>query len=422
MASGRGMMNILTKACSCSRRDFLRAGLYGVGISAGLPMLLRNVSVAQAATALEGAEKHPDRIMVVLELSGGNDGLNTVVPHGHDEYYKARPNLGVKPDQVRKVNEEFGFHSACSGLEGLFKDGKMAVIHGCGYPDPNLSHFTAMEWWHTAVPHGSDPYGWVGRFADTHQPQAIENYIVNIATRQSFAVNSKVHSPVVFDDPDKFGRIGGSAQQKVFETFGQVYGTQNTSLDFVNGVSRTATTGASLVRNACSEYKSLVDYGSNNDLTMDLKKVAAMIQADLPTRIYYVNMGGFDTHAAQAGAHNTLMIYMSDAIRGFMEDLDRIGRADDVAMMVFTEFGRRVEENASGGTDHGTASPMYILGTNVKGGFYGQHPSLTDLDDGNLKMTTDFRSVYATMLNEWMGFDETNTILKGDYPPLQVFA
>ena len=321
-----------------------------------------------------------------------------------------------------KLDDQLGLHPACTGLESLFKDGQLAVVNGCGYPNPNLSHFTAMEWWHTAIPHGSDEYGWIGRFADKYQPEPIENYIVNIAARQSFAVNSGVHSPVVFSDPQKFGRSGTAEQQKVFEVFGEIDSTQNSSLDFVNRVSRTATGGASMVRNACSEYKTLVDYGSNNNLTLDLKKVAAMIAADLPTRIYYLSLGGFDTHAGQSASQNLLLIYLSDAIRGFLADMERLGRADDVAMMVFTEFGRRVQENASGGTDHGTATPMYVIGKQVKGGFYGEYPSLTDLDDGNLKMTTDFRSVYGTMLKEWMGYDDIRQTLKGDFPSLGIFA
>jgi uncharacterized protein (DUF1501 family) len=183
-----------------------------------------------------------------------------------------------------------------------------------------------------------------------------------------------------------------------------------------------ATVGPSEIRSACAEYRTLVDYGSDNDLTLDLRKVAGMIKAGLPTRIYYVSMGGFDTHAAQAPTQRLLLIYLSDALRGFQEDLDRIGRASDVAVMVFTEFGRRVNENASGGTDHGTATPMFIVGKQIKGGFYGTPPSLTDLDNGNLKMTTDFRSVYGTMLKEWMGFDNSRAVLKGDFSTLGVFA
>jgi uncharacterized protein (DUF1501 family) len=153
-----------------------------------------------------------------------------------------------------------------------------------------------------------------------------------------------------------------------------------------------------------------------------LKKVAAMINAGLPTRIYYLSQGGYDTHAAQADAQRLLLIYLSDVLRGFMEDLQKIGRADDVAVMVFTEFGRRVHENASRGTDHGTATPMFVVGKHVQGGFYGRQPSLTDLDDGNLKMTTDFRSVYATMLKGWMGLEDTKSVLKGDFATLPIFG
>ena len=416
-------MFIQKKPFPFSRRDFMRAGLYALGVSAGLPALLQQMSCAQTARALGGAaDKHPNRILVVVELSGGNDGLNTVVPHADDAYYRSRPKLAVRKHQVLKLDDQFGLHPACAGLERLFKDGHLAIAHGCGYPNPNLSHFTAMEWWHTATPHSSDKHGWLGRFADANWPAPIENGIVNIASRQSRAVAASRHSPVVFNDPKKFGRIGTDAQQKVFETFGKVYPTTNPSLDFVNHVSHTATAGAAVVRNACAEYRSLVDYGSDNNLTLDLKKVAAMINAGLPTRIYYLSMGGFDTHAAQSDLHQLLLVYLSDALRGFMQDLERMGRADDVAVMLFTEFGRRVRENASQGTDHGTATPMFILGKAVHGGFYGTPPSLTDLDDGNLKMTTDFRSVYATMLRGWMGFEETDTVLKGNYPILPAFA
>jgi uncharacterized protein (DUF1501 family) len=406
-----------------NRREFLRAGTYGVGVSVGLPALFQHVSLVQTAQALEGkSEKHPERILVVLELSGGNDGLNTVIPVHDDAYHKARPKIGVSKAEALKLDDKFALHPACTGLQSLFKDGRLAIVHGCGYPSPNLSHFTAMEYWHTAVPHGSDRYGWLGRFADSYQREPIENYIIDIGSQQSLAVKSAKHSPVIFKDPKRFGRVGSAAEQKVFEAFGKVYPTANRSLDFVNTVSRTATVGASVIRSACAEYRTLVDYGSDNDLTLDLRKVAGMIKAGLPTRIYYVSMGGFDTHAAQAPAQRLLLIYLSDALRGFQEDLDRIGRASDVAVMVFTEFGRRVNENASGGTDHGTATPMFIVGKQVKGGFYGTPPSLTDLDNGNLKMTTDFRSVYGTMLKEWMGFDNSRAVLKGDFSTLGVFA
>ena len=414
---------LIKEACNCSRGDFLRAGVYGLGISAPPPLFLDRVARSEAQKVLEGQpEKYPTRILVVVELTGGNDGLNTVVPYGDDAYYRARPTIGIKPNETIKLNDHFGLHPAMTSFEALFKDGKLAIVHGCGYPEPNLSHFTAMDWWHTAAPHGNELYGWLGRFADEDEPKPVEYYMVNIGTRQSRAIASAKQSPVVFSDPKKFGRAGTDAEQKVFELYGKPYETSNSSLDFVNAISRTATTGASLVRNACAEYRTMVDYGAGSNLALDLKKVSGLIKAGLPTRIFYVSLGGFDTHASQAATQQLLLIFVADALRGFMEDLERMGRAEDVSLMVFTEFGRRVNENMSKGTDHGTATPMYILGKGLQGGFYGQPPSLTDLDDGNLKMTTDFRSVYATMLKEWMGFADTKGVLKGDYPTLGVFV
>lgn len=416
-------MLIHSQGCNCSPHDLLRAGAFGLGVSTALPSFLNQVAQDQTEKILQGKEdRHPNRILVVLELTGGNDGLNTVVPYGDDAYYRARPTIGIKPDEVLRLDDYFGLHPAMSGFEALFKDGELAVVHGCGYPDPNLSHFTAMEWWHTAVPHGNELYGWLGRFADENKEKPVENYIVNIGPRQSRAVASAKQSPIVFNDPKKLGRAGTEAQQRVFELYGKPYQTANSALDFVNNVSKTATVGAALVRNACAEYRTMVDYGSDSNLTLDLKKVIGLIKAGLLTRIYYVSLPGFDTHASQEPTQNLLLIYLADALRGFIEDLKRIGRADDVSIMVFTEFGRRVQENMSKGTDHGTATPMYILGKQVKGGFYGQRPNLIDLEDGNLKMTTDFRSVYATMLQEWMGFDDIQGVLKGDFLPLGVFA
>jgi uncharacterized protein (DUF1501 family) len=178
------------------------------------------------------------------------------------------------------------------------------------------------------------------------------------------------------------------------------------------------------VRQATASYQTSVDYGQGGGLAGSLRRVAALISAKMPTRLYYVTYSGnsFDTHVQQADLHSRLLMYTADAVRGFVEDLKRIGRADDVAVMIFTEFGRRVEENGSLGTDHGTATPMFLIGKGVKGGLYGTPPSLTDLDDGNLKMTTDFRRVYATAIQEWLGCDEAATILKGRFDPLRVFA
>ncbi len=412
--------------CNCSRRDFIRRGWYGLGLSAGLPVILSRTNQALSAQALQGTsmEAHPERILVVVELSGGNDGLNTVVPFGDDTYYRVRPNLGIKERDVLKVADGLGFHPALVGFERLYKDGNMAVVHGCGYENPSLSHFSSMGFLHTGVPNGGEQLGWMGRLADgVYDHDAQGNVIVNIGNRQSLAVQSRHHPPLVFNDPNALKRDGNEVEHAVFETLDRAKASDNRTLDFLSATAENAAGAGEVVRRAAASYQTPIDHGIDG-LSGPLRRVASLIAAELPTRLYYVTYAGnsFDTHVHQADPHARLLAYTADAVRGFTEDLKRIGRADDVAVMMFTEFGRRVEENASLGTDHGTATPMFIFGTGVDGGMYSRHPSLTDLDDGNLKMTTDFRRVYATMIEEWLGYADTGSILKGDFRPLGVFG
>ena len=412
--------------CNCSRRDFIRRGWYGLGLSAGLPVILNRTTQALSAQASQGTsmEAHPERILVVVELSGGNDGLNTVVPFGDDTYYRVRPNLGIAERDVLKVADGLGFHPALVGFERLYKDGNMAVVHGCGYENPSLSHFSSMGFLHTGVPNGGEQLGWMGRLADgVYDHDAQGNIIVNIGNRQSLAVQSRDHPPLVFNDPNALKREADEAEHAVFETLDRAKSSDNRTLEFLSATAENAAGAGEVVRRAAASYQTPIDYGIGG-LSGPLRRVASLIAAELPTRLYYVTYAGnsFDTHVHQADPHARLLAYTADAVRGFTEDLKRIGRADDVAVMMFTEFGRRVEENASLGTDHGTATPMFIFGTGVEGGMYSRHPSLTDLDDGNLKMTTDFRRVYATMIEEWLGYADTASILRGTFQPLGVFA
>ena len=250
------------------------------------------------------------------------------------------------------------------------------------------------------------------------------NMIVNLGTSQSLAVRSGKHSPLVFDDPARFRREGADDEKRVLVELSQPRTTANATLEFLASTAQNATESSDFVREAAAGYRTPVDYGMGGGLGNNLQRVASLMAAGMPTRLYYVTYAGnsFDTHVQQADLHSRLLMYTADAVRGFMEDVERLGRGDQVAVMIFTEFGRRVEENGSLGTDHGTATPMFIVGKGVKGGFYGAHPSLTDLDDGNMKMTTDFRRVYATMIKEWLGYDDTEAVLKGAYEPLGVFA
>ncbi|MCE2539129.1 MAG: DUF1501 domain-containing protein [Acidobacteria bacterium] len=243
------------------------------------------------------------------------------------------------------------------------------------------------------------------------------------ATRQSLAVRSRHHSPLVFNDPRTFRREGAESEKNALARMTADGARGNATLEFLAGTAQNAAESSEFVRQAAAAYRTPVDYGIGG-LSGQLRQVASLIHAEMPTRIYYVAYQGnsFDTHVHQADPHARLLAYTADAVRGFTQDLKRIGRADDVAIVMFTEFGRRVEENGSLGTDHGTATPMFVVGNHVKGGLYGTHPSLTELDDGNLIKTTDFRRVYATMIEEWLKFDDSPAVLKGSFDSLGVFA
>jgi uncharacterized protein (DUF1501 family) len=279
-----------------------------------------------------------------------------------------------------------------------------------------------MAYWHTAAPNRGDEFGWVGRTADAMAAPASSNFLVNIDARQSLAVRSRLHTPLVFDDPNKFARESFYQEREFFAQVADSGNVQNPSRGFLLDVARSAKSASALVKEAWAKYKSPVDYGINS---LDLPKVVALIDAGLPTRLYYVTYrnNAFDTHVYQSDLHQRILTYTSDAVAAFMVDLERIGRANDVALMIFSEFGRRVPENTSLGTDHGTANLMFVAGKKVKGGHYGKTPSLTQLDEGdNLVYTTDFRRVYATMISGWLGFQNTPAVLNGNFETFDMFV
>ncbi|MDE3159669.1 MAG: DUF1501 domain-containing protein [Acidobacteriota bacterium] len=376
---------------------------------------------AQAAAALAAQGRADGKILVVLELSGGNDGLNTLVPYGDDAYYQHRPNLGIPKKGLRVLDDHFGFSGGMAGFEHLYKEGRLAIVHGCGYENPSFSHFTSMAYWHTAAPNSGEEYGWVGRLADAMAPAAPSNYIVNIGTRQSLAVRSRKHVPVVFDDPNKFSQDRFYEEGEVLASTPSSDKVENPSRRFLLDTAKSAQDASALVREAWAKYHSPVDYGI---VGLDLPKVVALIAAGMPTRLYYTSYrnNAFDTHVFQNDTHKRLLTYASDAVSAFIRDLERIGRADDVVVMVFSEFGRRVPENVNLGTDHGTANLMFVAGKPVKGGHYGRIPSLTKLDAGdNLIYTTDFRRVYATMISRWLGYHDTRRLLSGEFETFDLF-
>lgn len=398
------------------RRELL-AGLAGLSALSMVPP-----AFAQAAQAAAAQAAANGKVLVILELSGGNDGLNTVVPYGDDAYYRQRPNIGIPKNELRVIDDHFGFNPGMAGFERLYKDGKMAIVHGCGYENPSYSHFTSMAYWHTAAPNSGNEYGWVGKLADAIAPSAPPNYLVNIGAKQSLAVRSEKHVPVVFDDPNRFMREAFAAEKEALDMVPEIGESKNSSRSFLLDIARSANDASALVRDAWSKYDSPIDYGVND---LDLQKVVAMLDAGMPTGLYYVayRNNAFDTHVFQNNLHRRLLTYTSDAVAGFIQDLERIGRADDVTLMIFSEFGRRVPENVSLGTDHGAANAMFIVGNQVKGGHYGELPSLTELAEGdNLAYTTDFRKVYQTMTEGWLGHRDSNNLLGGNFGTFDLFS
>jgi uncharacterized protein (DUF1501 family) len=397
------------------RRDVLRAGLIGLG--GGITGFGAGPVDEAAVAAPTGVGS---RVLVVVELSGANDGLNTIVPYTNDAYYHARPKLGLRPEKLRKLDDQFAVQSGMAGFERLFKDGQLAIVHGVGYDNPSFSHFTSMAYWQTGAPNSGDPYGWLGRLADALDPGGGDNFIVDVEARQSLAVQARAHVPLTFFQPDHFKRDATFEEKAALDQIASPRTARNGAETFLFDVAASARRAEMHVREACAAYRTPVDYGL---IRFGLERVAALIAAGFPTRIYYVSYphNAFDTHVNQADNHARLLTYTSDHIAAFLADMARIGRGSDVSLMVFSEFGRRVAENANLGTDHGTAGPCFIAGQPVRGGHYGTMPSLTDLGDGNMRFTTDFRRVYATMAAAWMGCQDTTAVLKGDWAPLPVF-
>ena len=392
-----------------SRRDMLRLGAGGLGL--GLFGGIGPVPPVFAQATRSVAANPTAKILVVFEWFGGNDGLNTIVPYGDPLYYKHRPTIGIKESDVLKIDAQFGWHKSMRGMKNLYDQEKVAIVQGVGYDQPSFSHFTSISFWHTGAPNSGNEYGWVGRTASSLDPTgARENMVVNISGSQTLAVNGENHVPLVFVDPMTFQR-GVFAQEKpVLDTLGAHDAPAGDAHKYVLEVTRSAAQASEVVRAAWTQYRAKV----NPDLRLlDLDKVAALIEAGFPTQLYYVPLRGslFDTHVNQAAPHDRQLQYCSDAIEGFFQEMQRIGRADDVVMYVHSEFGRRVPENTSLGTDHGTAQVNFVIGNAVKGGMYGKPPSLSELVLGdNLERTTDFRQVYATLIEEWLGADAAKVL------------
>jgi uncharacterized protein (DUF1501 family) len=368
---------------------------------------------------LEAAAAEPgtpgETILVVLQLSGGNDGLNTVVPVTDPDYRRARPSLAIDAGRALSVAEGIGFHPAMRGMADLLEENMLSVVQGVGYPNPNRSHFESMDIWHTCKRKTDRRVdGWLGRYLDASQEQHGSDVPALHLGRdkQPFALATRqVRVPSV-RSLDEF-RLSFANQEELVRSIDELSQLNRPKSDdllgFVHTSTATALSASRRVADVSQEKEPPVTYPTSA-LSKDLQTVAQLIDAGLSTRVYYVALDGFDTHARQADAHSSLLRTWSDAVTTFVRDLNQRGHADRVLVVAFSEFGRRVQENASRGTDHGTAAPMFLAGKSVKSGLIGDHPSLTDLDQGDLKFHTDFRSVYASVLEKWLGWPSESIV------------
>lgn len=399
-----------------TRREFLGyAGMSFVSLGAFAPRLLAQVAEATAQAASN------DHVLVVVELSGGNDGLNTVIPFENDLYYKNRRTLGIPKENVLKLSDHAGLHPAMEPLSELYKAGKVAVVQGVGYPEPDRSHFRSMEIWHTGSIAKLPPTtGWLGRTVDRLTPQANEQALPALAFTgslpQAFQAD-RIVVPVVgeleaFANAENVDQKDVALRRKLSTTAAGSSGP----VSFLRRQSATVFSTVDKLKETAAKYKSSVEY-PGTPLGGQLKRAAQILAGDLGVRVLYASQDGYDTHSGQADAHTALLTDLSTSLAAFDRDLGGLGLADKVTVLVFSEFGRRVDENASAGTDHGAASCLFVVGSKVKGGLYGSYPSLEKLGEGDLIFSTDFRSVYSTLLDGWLGC-KSREILGAEYAPI----
>ncbi len=392
-----------------NRRQFLGTTAAGAAIFAFSTM----ASAPLLGRTRERRSAPPARILVVLQLSGGNDALNTLVPFGDSAYYAARPGLALKESEVLKLNEQMGLHPALGEWHKLYAQGRLAIVQGVGYPNPIRSHFSSMDVWHAADTRGRlAGKGWLGGLAENAWPDETDpNLLIHIGSRAPFALQNRAHPPVTFSTPAAYRWVGAPDELATVERAADACDTAPADATPANGrdralqrIQRTladARVSSDQVRAAARDFSPKQTFGANG-LGASLATVAALIQADLGTRIYSVELGGFDTHNQQLQRHSRCLAEL-DGLAAFQRELEARGLADRVMTVVFSEFGRRVAQNGSGGTDHGAAGNMFVMGTKAKGGLYGQLPSLTTLERGDMVFNTDFRRVCSSIAVNWFG-------------------
>jgi uncharacterized protein (DUF1501 family) len=399
------------------RREFM-AGMVGAGcisLGAGSPgVWLRAASAAEATT---------DRVLVVLGLVGGNDGLNSVIPFGDDEYYRRRPSLAVAKNRVVGLNDYLGLHPRMGSLRPLYDAGRLAIVQGVGYPHSNRSHFRATEIWHTGKPGDlAAKDGWLADVS-SKEASALPTASIGEATLPLALAGPRSSAPNIDSLNEHRLRLTGlspaeqTRRSAAIESLAAGGGVASPDLEFLRQTARAGLSQAKKLQTLAAKFSS-ADY-PGTALASKLRTAAELIGAEVGLRVVFLTLDGFDTHAQQQMVHENLLAELADALSAFDADLAARGVRDRVLVATFSEFGRRVQENGGLGTDHGSAGPMFLIGPVKRSGLIGAHPSLTDLDEGDLKHHIDFRSVYATLLEGWLGLP-SNAVLGGRFPLLDV--
>lgn len=384
------------------RKDFLQIGTLAT-TSLLMPKFLK---------AFERGSLVPpgNKVLVVLQLSGGNDGLNTVIPVRNDIYYRQRPKLGIKKENALMLNDEAAIHEALPFFKELYDDGSLGIMNNVGYPNPDRSHFRSMDIWQSASE--SNQYlssGWLGRYLDA-QCSGCEKPVqaLEIDDVLSLAMKGEDLKGIAVTDPKK---LFNTSNEKFFREINAAHDHEEAAADYLYKTLSETLSSADYIYQQSKKYQPQ-NYPATG-LGKNMKTIASLILSDITTKVYYVSVGSFDTHVNQQNQQNRLFKEINDAMSAFVKDLKANNRFQDVMLMTFSEFGRRVAQNASGGTDHGTANNMFFVSGGLKEkGILNALPDLENLDQGDLKHTVDFKSVYATMLHNWLGADDTKILGK----------
>lgn len=408
-------------------RDMRRSGFL-LGAVSGLAVVANNETIfsqALAQSALPGLPGGSDRVLVVINFQGGNDGLNTVVPFGMPDYYRYRPSIGIPQSEVLRIDDTVGLNPALAPLKKLYDGGNVAIVHGVGYPDPDHSHFRSTEIWQTAQPKGYESTGWLGRYLD--DAALPKNNLFNAVALSNVLPEALISRTTDVPAVDALRGYGlrsdqTSGNRQAFHDFvsDKTVPFHSPFLAQVAEIEDHAQRGAQELPKLVAGYQPQATYPAT-PLGRSLSLAAQIVGSKLGTRVLYLQHGSFDTHVTQRQTQDRLLADFANAISAFYQDLAAHGHDKRVLTMTFSEFGRRAAENASRGTDHGEAAPVFLIGGGVKGGLYGQHPDLGRLNAGNLAFTTDFRQVYATVLERWLGRPSA-AIVGGTFTPLTALA